>query len=88
MLLLLLIIGSYAGVGILGSFLSIYYHKHSLFLLVYLDLVCVFADVGMDSFLNQLASATSDLQDEIVEGHAAEDIDVVGWVVALVRTAL
>jgi len=31
----------------------------------------------MNRFLDQLASAAGDLQDEIIEGHAAEDVDVV-----------
>jgi hypothetical protein len=32
----------------------------------------------MHRLLNQLAAPTSDLQDEIVERRAAQDIDVVG----------
>ena len=48
-----------------------------LFFLVYLDFLSVLKDIGMNRFLDQLASAAGDLQDEIIEGHAAEDVDVV-----------
>ena len=33
----------------------------------------------MDSFIDEFASSACDLQDEIVQGGATEDIDVVGW---------
>jgi hypothetical protein len=50
---------------------------HSIFLLVYLHLLGIFANVGVDSFFDEFASAACDLQYEIVEGHASEDVYVV-----------
>jgi hypothetical protein len=50
---------------------------HSIFLLVYFHLLGIFADIGVDSFFDELAPPACDLQYEIVEGHASEDVYVV-----------
>jgi hypothetical protein len=61
---------------------------HSVFLLVYFHLLGIFADIGVYCFFDEFASAACDLQYEIVEGHASEDVYVVRCDVILAHITL
>ena len=52
--------------------------------MVNLDFLRILFNIRNNIILDEFASATGDLEDEFVEGRAAEDVDVIGCIYSLV----
>lgn len=61
-------------------------HPHALarfVLLVHFDFFRVLSDLRHDVVLDHVALSARDAEDEVVEGGAAQDVDVVAWILLI-----